>query len=448
VVGATVERLPGAAATSSAAAAVTEAAHRRQWWLRRSALRDTTAVLRSGAAVLAGHWPVLLALSFAGLGARHYLLVAAVAVSKINGYLGILVLVVVPLTTLSALVLMLLAARASLPWLASALPGSRGPAPGEPAPVRRSLLDHLGSVLVPFLAVYASYGYLKDDFTDYSWGVLEDVWGNGGTIGNRLGGAFTVTLVAIVAVAVVARWLLGRWKLARRRPWLGLFGAYIEAVWVTLVAWTINKASGFGQDWLDGRRVVHGLKDTTTAVVDRLGPLAHPAHGGLNLIGTLTGSVNSVILVPVAWLAVGAVVYGYQIRPPAPPSHDLIDLARDRWLRLPAPVRRIGAELGGDLRERFGPLWFGLRLLVRTGLRPMLLFCLTFLVVQSTDTWLFMVEKWLVGPADLHRLWVPLSDVLVVLNDGVRTVLLAALLAAAVDRVLRAQASLDPAPAG
>jgi hypothetical protein len=93
-------------------------------------------------------------------------------------------------------------------------------------------------------------------------------------------------------------------------------------------------------------------------------------------------------------------------------------------------------------------LWFGLRLLVRTGLRPMLLFCLTFLVVQSTDTWLFMVEKWLVGPADLHRLWVPLSDVLVVLNDGVRTVLLAALLAAAVDRVLRAQASLDPAPAG
>ena len=416
-----------------AGAIVSEAAHRRRWWLRRSALRDTTAVLRSGAAVLAGHWPVLLALSFAGLGARHYLLAAAVEVSKFNGYLGMLVLVVVPLTTLSALVLMLLAARSSLAWLASSVPAA--------AP--RKLLDHLGSVLVPFLAVYASYGYLKQDFSDYNYGIFLDSLGTGGSISNRLGGTVTVTLVAIVAVAIVARWALGRWKLARRRPWLGLFGAYIEVVWITLVAWTINKVSEFGQDWLNGRRVVRGLKDTTTAVVDRLGPLAHPAHGTLSLIGTLTGSVNSVILVPVAWLAVGAVVYGYQIRPPASPSHDLIDLARRRWLRLPSPVRRIGAEIGGDLRERFGPLWFGLRLLLRTGLRPMLLFCLTFLVVQSTDTWLFMVEKWLVGPADIQRVWMPLSDVLAVLNDGVRTVLLAALLAAAVDRVLRAQDNLD-----
>jgi hypothetical protein len=58
-----------------------------------------------------------------------------------------------------------------------------------------------------------------------------------------------------------------------------------------------------------------------------------------------------------------------------------------------------------------------------------------------------MIEKWLVGPADLNRVWMPLSGVLGIFNDGVRTVLLAALLAAAVDRVLRAQDNLDALPA-
>jgi hypothetical protein len=43
------------------------------------------------------HWPVLLALSFAGLAARGLLLIAAVWVSKANGVLGFLVMVLVPM---------------------------------------------------------------------------------------------------------------------------------------------------------------------------------------------------------------------------------------------------------------------------------------------------------------------------------------------------------------
>jgi hypothetical protein len=149
----------------------------------------------------------------------------------------------------------------------------------------------------------------------------------------------------------------------------------------------------------------------------------------------------------VAWLAVGAVVYGHEIRPPAPPSHDLLGLAAKRWLRLPALIRRIGAEIGADLRERFGPLWFGLRLLLRAGLRPMLLFCLTFMLAHASTIWLFEIERWLVGPQDLGRVWMPLSVPLSVFNEGVSMVLLVVLLAAAVDRVLRSQDGVVPVPA-
>jgi hypothetical protein len=56
--------------------------------------------------------------------------------------------------------------------------------------------------------------------------------------------------------------------------------------------------------------------------------------------------------------------------------------------------------------------------------------------VQSAGTWLFMVERAVIGPRDLGLFWMPLSTLLSVLNTGVQTVLLACLLSAAVDRVL------------
>jgi hypothetical protein len=72
----------------------------------------------------------------------------------------------------------------------------------------------------------------------------------------------------------------------------------------------------------------------------------------------------------------------------------------------------------------------------------MLFFCISFLVAQTARDWLWEVERLLIGPRDLEEVWWPLSGPLSVLNDAVGVVLLAALLAAAVDRVLR----LQPAP--
>ena len=100
-----------------------------------------------------------MALSFAGWAARTWLMLAAVRVSRIDGVLGYLVVVLVPITTLVALILMLRAVRVSLPAVrAVAEAGGRTGV--------RALLDHLGSVLVPFLVVYAYSGYLEEDISE------------------------------------------------------------------------------------------------------------------------------------------------------------------------------------------------------------------------------------------------------------------------------------------
>jgi hypothetical protein len=151
----------------------------------------------------------------------------------------------------------------------------------------------------------------------------------------------------------------------------------------------------------------------------------------------------------VAWLTVGAVVYGHRLAE-SPTAKDLFDRSAERRSRVPAPLRWLLSRLSAELRLRFTPLVDGLRLLFRSGLAAMLLFCLVYLVlspVNSTDRgllggaggWMWELERLVIGPQELNAVWLPASYMLSSLNGAVETVLLICLLGAAVDRVLRTQ---------
>lgn len=391
-------------------------------WLRRRAFRDATAVLRTALRLLARHWPALFALSFAGLAARAFLTVAAVRVGRFESLAGLLVFVLVPITTLTALILMLRVLRYSLPWLRTV---------PDPARQRRSI-DVIGSVLVPFLAVYASYGYLQADQNSYFYAL----WFSDPT--RKLRSPSHLLVIAVVAAAFGLRAFLGWWSVSRRRPWFGVVRAYLEVIWIGIGASLVEAFQEQGWSWLSARRVVHG---GAQAVRD-LGGVSDPVHRLLGWAGTLLGSGDTVIVVPIAWLAVGAVIYGRKIADESDPRDAALarKVAR-QWIRLPRFVRRILAYFRDGASERFGPLVQGVRVLFRAGLGSMLLFCLLFLVTQTASVWLFELERALIGPRDLFHFWMPLSQPLSVLNDGLSTVLLACLLGAAIDRVLRAQAA-------
>jgi hypothetical protein len=402
-----------------------------------SALRDTGAVLAMALRLLWRHWPVLLALFLTASGVREIVLVVAVHASDLNGVLGFLVLVLAPIATLTALVLMLRVVRPSLPTL-----GATGAGAG--------LLDRLGSVLVPFLAVYASYGYLRRDTSEYVYRVWKaetldnaDLFSGSGRVdvAHRLPFTLGVVLVVVVAVAVTLRWLLGRWAAAQRSAVLGLLGAYVEVVWITLVAGVFTQLHGAATGWLADRRIVHWLTGLWNAVTGALGPLTDPVRGTGSWLGSLVGDADVVILVPFAWLAVGAVVYGYRL---AGSSARGPGWGAPRWV--PEPVRAVAGNIAADVRGRFAPLIDGLRLLVRAGVAPMLLFCLAFVVAQTASSWLWELERLVVGPQDLNTVWRPLSGALSVCNDAAGTVVLACVLAAAVDRVLRVPGMAVPVP--
>ncbi|MFY1690826.1 hypothetical protein [Plantactinospora sp. WMMB782] len=428
-----------------------------------AAVLESVAVLGTSLRLLVRHWPVLFALYFAGAAAREFVVLGAVQVSKVNGILGLLVVVLGPIATLTALVLMLRALRPSLPWLSAATSDPPGPsvvgAPagdgGHQTGRRRRLVDHLGSALVPFLAVYASWGYLQQDFSDYFYRIFVDAYLSDAAIftnpdqvavdaERRVPLDITSAIVAVVAVAVVLRWLLGRWQERPGMGWLGIPGAYVEIVWISVVAGTIAQVQDPLWQWLLERRVVVWLLDGWHALVDQLGPLSGPVRAATTVLVGAAGSVQVAVVVPLAWLTVGAVVYGHRLTPPPPGAGDPVERATRRWRALPRPVRAVGTSLGADLRERFGPMVHGLRLMARAGLAPMLLFCLAFLLAQTAREWLWEAERLIIGGQDLESVWMPLSGQLSLLNEAVGTVLLACLLGAAVDRVLRIQPPTPP----
>lgn len=370
------------------------------------------------------HWPTLLALAFAGYIARQVILRLAVHASDVHWVLGMLVFALVPFGLLIALLLMLRSVKASLPTVTAIASGQKV-----------GVLANLASVLVPFLLVYSSLDYVVDDRSDYAYFIFvdealsnADVFTNPNAVDMKSRMFFDLDYwsVGVVLVAGLLRYLIGLWQSGRTKTAVRFVGAYLELVWLTLAVVTFSAA----KEDLQSRRFAAWANDGWQSVLDALGPLASTAK----FIGAALVAADAVILVPLAWLAVGAILYGRTLSQGA----DLLSApARKRWLRMPAALR-------SDVSQSFGPLARGLAMLRHLGLAPMLLFCLIFLSAGMLPDLLWAAERWLIGPQELDSIWTPLSSPLSALNEAIGSTLLICMVAVAVDRALSLLPAAEP----
>lgn len=399
----------------------------------RGALVDAVSVVVIGVGLALRHLPTLLLIYLVGAGVRNGVMWAAVELSDSHRTLAGLLLPLAPMATLTAIVLMLRVVASELHW-ATFDPGSGA-----------RYLGLLASTLIPFLTVYAAQGYLKDDLKEFiNAAAYDEIFGQAGSFyGESADIDRTIIasgwlLAALVLTALLVRFLLTRFDLPSKHVSFAIGAAYVEVLWMFALASQLTRYQGTIWAWVEQRKAVDWVQDRWTALLEVVGPFAAPLQALARGLGNLLSDADAVVVVPIAWLTVGAVALGQRVDAPTVPRPGGRRGPGRYVARVPAVVRRAGVEATADLRSRFTRLGQGLRLLAIGGLLPMLMFCIVFVVARQAGNLTAELLRSLIGPLERDT-GLAVSPYVELATDGVYTVALVGLLAAAIDRIVRRQ---------
>ncbi|HIZ34274.1 MAG TPA: hypothetical protein H9815_00735 [Candidatus Ruania gallistercoris] len=398
---------------------------------------ESRALIGSVLRLLRMQWLALLVIAIAGVAAHAYLGQLAIVLGRFGAVPGLLALALVPFSTLLTLIGMLLVLRRRV--------ASRT--------VGRDLIAALGGVLLPFLVVYQSGrgGGLTEDMRSY---MLAGFWDDVNRLGienltgtPRIPEATSVVVLGIVAVAltvrVIAERLVERDSLWRdqedpRRMTLQVVAGYCELVWIVLGAFVVTYLVSGLAGWWRTRAVVHGVDTWWQGVSERLPTLADSVGALVSGIDAVIGAAGTVLVVPLAWLLVGVLIYGIRAR-------DVVTLdglpGRDRLLmsRVAATVQdpRVlrSWQRITEPKGRFGMLVGAIGMISRAGWALISVYCLLYVLISLVPFLVWGVARALLPGMDMTgwRAW----EVTIASTAEVLTMVLsAALLAATSDRLL------------
>ncbi len=358
------------------------------------------------------------------------------------------------LARLVALVAMLLVLRDGMTQL-----GLLAPIPDERSARRRAFVDALLAGILPFVAFYAAWGYLRQDAVAYSTRLLEvntDLIA--ASIGSERAGdaaagelSFGPVTIAIIVVAFVLRWL---WKRYRDRlpKAVAAVAVYLEVLWVYLSATLIADALGVVDVWVQSRQAMVWLGDVREWVATQLVLVSWV----WDAVEWALGEVGGIVLLPIAWLAIVGVIYGQAVAPQtARLGGTLVVRARSRFDTLPSRLRARLGDLWRDFISRFQPIGRALLLMWRAG--PVLIgsYILLFTILLFVASILEWGITRVIGPQDIVGFWeinAPLAFLFIpLIIEPLRVVLVASAYDAVIGRLTPAQRSegdlVDEAPA-
>lgn len=395
------------------------------------------AVLARTARLLGAHWPALIAWFLGGTLAHFLVLKLASLVGARSAVGGILLLPVAALALLVGYVAMLLVLRGGMPAL-SAL----APLPDASAARRRAFADGILGGILPFVAFYTAWGFMREDVAAYINGAFEwqFFWGldaavsgaeynTSGTI-DDLG--FDPLTISLLVGAFVLRWAHQRYR-SRLPRWTVVPAVYLEALWVYLAAYLVKDLIGMVDGWVQSRQAIVWLDEFRDGLVGVFAPIGYVWDG----IGWVLGEAGGLILLPIAWLTIAGVVYGQAVRAQAPRlSGARVQRVRTHYGRIPQRVRRRIGDLAEPVVGRFRPIGRAVVLMWRAG--PLLIggYVLLFTVVEFAEQWLLVGAGRAIGPHDLITFWIPVSGAVVIVVSLIVEPVRMALVAATYDRTI------------
>lgn len=353
-------------------------------------------LLRTSWRLFAAHWWQLVAIAACSYVAHDLVMRLALLAYRSGALPGLLVFSLVPLVPLVATVLMLLVLRERH--------GARGSG--------GAVITAIGSVLIPFLVVYESQGDFTDDLSEFLYGGYQEIEDEQLAIG-LLGGdrdpaafdrlaldtgplVLAVVVIAFLLRAVGARaaakeslWEGGRSRRGLRVMLRSLIG-YSEVVWIVIGAAVINLTLDGLHDWWLQRRIGRALADRWESVTISFPTFGDVGESVATAVGTVLDGVVTGVVSPLAWLTIGVVIYGLSAAETI--SDDEVITA----VQQQSPLRKVTKRLNpavvtlawrriADTDGRFGALFGGVAMILRSRFAPVLVFCLVYV---AATTWL------------------------------------------------------------
>ena len=396
------------------------------------AARDLIAILAEGARLLAREWPKLLAIALAGATLRGAAVWGAVVASDLNSTLGVMIVPLAPLATLASLVFMLRVCGESLPAFRTTFEAMAAPER------RRSHIMIAAIVLVPFLTVYASQGLLKEDTVSFIRDVTLDE-----TVSHFFRAHYDRTLIAegwtlfaIVAIALVIRKVIAGYGLASKTAGWGLVAGYVEALWMVTLGATMTNKLNEGRDWMTSRVFMQPFMNAWEGLVAAKDQASVWIKVPVDFVGSVLSQMGDLIVIPVAWMAIGAMIYGSRLQAAEIPlGHEAMV---KRINTLPNPVRRTAAHVVEPIATPVKDTWEAIKQVAAAGIVPMVLFCILFATTNQVRVGIAWIARLSMGPTDPWQ-QVALLPYVTLAERVAYLVVTVALLAAAVNRVVLSQ---------
>ena len=408
-----------------------------------------TTVGRAGA-LFGRAWPRLLAVFLiAELAHRGAQWIAVQAGARVEAS-GIAVLALLVVISLAMYVTMFLVLRSELPFHRRAVAeGVLAPDGVEPGREHRPI-DALATALLPFLAFYAAYKFLQAEAYSYEYDLTVHKVNEtaatvltGGTVAPDSTGLQSLSTWLFIGLGVTAyllRLIFKKRKGSGGGPVRRLFVTYLEALWLFVVAYQATSYLPSPKGWLKERQVWVWLHDGYIWLLDHVLGVAQVREVWDDVTGFLAAGIGDLwtaAVLPLMWITMTAVIYGRAVhKAEKVQPRWRFDRITRRWERTPRLVRVAGNSMVSDWRDRWRPVMDAFRLVVRSGLRPLLGYFLAWAVVTylASEVWI-VLRDYVFGPRSLEW-WQVIDEPLELVTTGLKIMLQVSLLAAAYDRMI------------
>ncbi|WP_245441966.1 hypothetical protein [Mesorhizobium hawassense] len=263
-------------------------------------------------------WPQLVAIVLLGIMFGDLFMQVAARIALLNHMAGLALLTLVALTQLIVTVALFQTLLPALPSVRAAQQAAQGESETGPRSGSARLARMVSVALLPFFAYYAAWGFLGDTVRQYSRVTLDMA-----PFGEGAGNVLDVLDSRWLIVSVVISWLIRRLATAMQkrgasRSFWQIVVVICETNWIFIGLYVISRWKDEAVGWIMSRNIFSVLQaaadGATHPVTSAFAAPMVPVE--VSSIDTATKLMNLFfyMLLPVIWLVLAALIYGYDVR--------------------------------------------------------------------------------------------------------------------------------------